>query len=211
MKNTLRLALLSSAVLLAGCASTIRSDVTVFHEWPAELQDKSFVFEQDKSLDDALEYQSYQHLLRTELQRLGFTDAASPKAAALRVGFDYQVSVRDVREIEPVLVDPYWYGGGFYAPRFYRHGGFYDPFYDPFWYGPPIVAYQQSDYRLYQRQLHVDIKRARDGKKLYAVTVHSEGRNPSLAAVMPYMVRSAFVDFPAKSGVARQVKLPLKD
>ncbi|MDP3843916.1 MAG: DUF4136 domain-containing protein [Oxalobacteraceae bacterium] len=211
MKNTLRLALLSIAVLLAGCASTIRSDVTVFQEWPTELQDKSFVFEHDKSLESDLEYQSYQQLLRAELQRLGFTDAASPKAAALRVGFDYQVSVRDVREIQPVLVDPYWYGGGFYAPRFYRRGGFYDPFYDPFWYGPPIVAYQQSDYRLYHRQLHVDIKHARDGKKLYQVTVHSEGRNPSLAAVMPYMVRSAFVDFPAKSGVARQVKLPLKD
>jgi hypothetical protein len=211
MKNTLRLALLSIAVLLGGCASTIRSDVTAFHEWPAELRDKSFVFKPDKSLDKDLEYQSYQQLLRTALQRLGFTDAASPQAAALRVGFDYQVSVRDVREIQPVLVDPYWYGGGFYAPHFHRRGGFYDPFYDPFWYGPPIVAYQQSDYQLYHRQLHVDIKRAKDGKKLYQVTVQSEGRNPSLAAVMPYMVRSAFADFPGKSGVARQVKLPLKD
>ena len=208
---------MASSMLLAGCASTIRSDVTVFHEWPADLQDKSFVFERSKSprndlseLND-LEYQYYQQLARNELTRLGFTDAVAPKAAKLRVAFDYNVKVRDVRMIQPVFVDPYWYDSGFYAPYYYRrdfYGRSFDSFYDPFWYGPPVVAYQQSDYQLYHRQLHIGIVQARDGKKLYQVTVDSEGRNGSLAAVMPYMVRSAFADFPGKSGVARQVELP---
>ncbi|NMM26493.1 MAG: DUF4136 domain-containing protein [Glaciimonas sp.] len=214
MRNV-RLALLAIIVLLSGCASTIRSNVTVFHAWPPESADKSFVFEHKKSLEDDLEYQSYQRLLRAQLQQLGFTDATNPKTAALRVAFDYGVTVRDVRLIQPVLVDPYGYGGGFYAPRFHRRSSFYnpfyDPFYDPFWYGPPVVAYQQIDYQLYHRQLHVGIVQARDGKKLYDVTVDSEGRNSALASVMPYMMRSAFVGFPGTSGVARQVELPVKD
>lgn len=220
MKKLMPLMLLAVSGLLAGCASTIRSDVTAFHAWPAELQDKSFVFDHQKDQKEPqaqmlpvgeLEYQSYQQLLRTELQRLGFIEAANAQAAALRVGFDYDVRVRDVRLIQPVLVDPYWYGAGFYAPRWHHRGGFYDPFYEPFWYGPPVVAYQQTDYQLYHRQLRVGIKRVSDGKKLYEVTVDSEGSNGALAAVMPYMMRSAFTGFPGKSGVAHQVELPIKD
>ncbi|MGV8892668.1 MAG: DUF4136 domain-containing protein [Burkholderiaceae bacterium] len=214
MKNTLhhvRVTLLVLCVLLSGCAATIRSEVTVFQAWPADVPDKSFVFEQKKSLEGDLEYQSYQQLVRSELQRLGFTDAATAKEAALRVAFDYDVKMRDVRVIQPVWVNPYGYGGGFYGPRFYRHGGFYDPFYDPFWYTPPVVAYQQFDYQLYRRKLHIGIAQASNGKKLYDVTVHSEGRISALASVMPYMVHSAFVGFPGTNGVARQVDLPIKD
>lgn len=217
MKRSLCVVLLAISVLLAGCASTIRSNVAVFHEWPADLQDKSFVFERGKPSGNSqsdLEYQYYQHLVRNELNRLGFTDAADLKAAKLRVEFGYNVKMREVRMIQPVFVDPYWYDRGFYAPHYYSrgfYGRFFDSFYDPFWYGPPVVAYQQSDYQLYHRQLHIGIVQASDGKKLYQATVDSEGRNSVLAAVMPYMVRSAFTDFPGKSGVARQVKLPLKD
>lgn len=213
MKNYVRVALLALSIVLSGCTSiaTIRSDVTVFHAWPTELSDKSYAFAHEKSQEGDLEYQSYQQLLRAELQRLGFTETADTKAAALRVAFDYDLKVRDVRVIQPIWVDPYGYGSGFYAPRLHRFGGFYDPFYDPFWYGPPVLTYQQIDYQLYSRQLHVGIVQARDGKKLYEVTVTSEGRNGALAFAMPYMMRSAFADFPGKSGVARQVEIRFKD
>lgn len=211
MKRYIRLALLALSILLSACASTIRSDVTVFHAWPADLSNKSYAFEYENSLEGDLEYQSYQRRLHAELQRLGFTETADAKAAALRVAFEYDVKMRDVRVIQPVWVDPYGYGGGFYGPRFHRFGGFYDPFYDPFWYGPPVLTYQQYDYQLYSRQLHIIIKQARDGKKLYDVTVNSEGRNGGLASVMPYMIRSAFVDFPGKSGVSRQIELRVQD
>ncbi len=38
------------ALLLQGCATTptISSDVTAFHEWPAQMQDKSYAFERSK-------------------------------------------------------------------------------------------------------------------------------------------------------------------
>jgi len=64
---------------------------------------------------------------------------------------------------------------------------------------------------LYQRRLNVAITRAGDGQKLYDVTVVSEGKTNSLPAVMPYMVRSAFTDFPGKSGVPHQVELKVEE
>jgi len=206
MKRGLPLFFLAAlALLLGGCAApTIRSEVTAFHEWPAQLADKSFVFERTKAQDNDLEYRNYENLVRAELRRLGFADAAAAAKAALKVSLAYQVSDRDVRVVQPVVVNPGW-GAPYYGPRWpYRY---YDPFYDPFWYSPPVVSYQESNYRLYRRQLQVGITRAADGKKLYDVTVASEGQTPSLAAVMPYMVRSAFAEFPGKSGVPRRVEL----
>lgn len=215
MKCGLPLFILAAlALLLSGCAApTIRSEVTAFHEWPAQLADKSFVFERTKVQDNDLEYRNYENLVRAELLRLGFADAGAGAKAALKVSMAYQVSDRDVRVVQPVVVNPGW-GGPYYGPRWpYRY---YDPFYDPFWYSPPVVSYQESNYRLYRRQLQVGIARAADGKKLYEVTVASEGQTPSLAAVMPYMVKSAFAEFPGRSGVPRRVELeftqaPAKD
>lgn len=202
--------LVALAFFLGGCAApTIRSEVTAFHEWPAQLADKSFAFERNPAQDNNLEYRNYENLVRAELLRLGFTDAASAAKAALKVNLAYQVSDRDVRIVEPVVVNPGW-SGPYFGPRWpYRY---YDPFfYDPFWRSPPVVTYSESNYRLYQRRLQVGMTRAADGRKLYDVTVLSEGRSPNLAAVMPYMVKSAFADFPGRSGVPRTVTLEFKD
>ncbi len=205
------LLILAAMLLLSGCASTmIRSDVTAFHEWPAQLPGKSFVFERTRAQDNNLEYSSYENLVRAELLRLGFTETAINAKPALKVTLAYQVTDRDVRLVQPIVVHPGGWGPGYYGPRWpgYRY---YDPFfYDPFWYAPPVVSYQESNYRLYKRQLQVAIARTADAKKLFDVTVVSEGQHPSLAAVMPYMVKSAFSEFPGPSGVPRRVELEFK-
>lgn len=202
--------ILLAVLVLSGCAApTIRSEVTAFHEWPAQLPDKSFAFERSRTQDNDLEYRNYENLVRAELLRLGFTDAAAPARAALKVSMAYRVTDRDVRVVEPVVLNPGWGGGPFYGPRWpYRY---YDPFYDPFWNAPPVISYHESNYRLYRRQLQVSIMRASDGRKLHDVTVTSEGQTASLAAVMPYMVKSAFADFPGPNGVPRQVELKFQE
>src|SRR5215210_1386509 len=58
-------------MLMAGCATTIQSEVTAFHEWPDQLPDKSFVFERSAAQENNLEYRSYENLVRAELIRLG--------------------------------------------------------------------------------------------------------------------------------------------
>lgn len=191
-----------SATLLAGCATIIRSEVTTFHELPLELPDKTYVFERNKEQNNDLEYRSYENLVRAELNRLGFVEASSAHPPALKVTLKYSIKVRDVREVYPVVVNPYWYGPAW--------RGYYGPFYDPFWYGPPMVEQREASYQVYTRRLHIMLARIADDKALYETTVVSQGGNGSLAAVMPYMVRSAFTDFPGKSGVPHYVELRMQ-
>lgn len=196
-----------SSIVLGGCAtSTIKSEVTAFHEWPQKLPNNSYVFERTKEQNDSLEYRNYENLVRAELTRLGLVEAPASTKPYLKASLSYSISGRDVREIYPVVVDPYWPGPawrGYYGP-------WQGPFYDPFWYGPPVVEQRMSQYVLYTRRLRVVLAQMADGKRLYESTVVSEGTNGSLAAVMPYLVRSAFADFPGKSGVPHRVELKME-
>jgi hypothetical protein len=213
MRNHLSVFAVTFCILVTGCASTIQSDVTAFHEWPSELRNKSFVFERTNGQENNLEHRAYENLVRSELLRLGLVESANLQSAGLKVAMSYSINVRDIRVVQPVLLDP-WYGSPFYGPRWYGHGyysPFYGPYYSPFWYGPPIVQQRETRYQLANRQLKIVISQAADSRKLYDVTVNSEGTNTLLAVVMPYMVRSAFADFPGKSGVPRRIELKMKN
>ncbi len=209
------LALLAGALLLSGCATTIRSDVTAFHAWPAQMTEKSYRFDAPSRQDDTLEYRSYQGLVRTELDRLGFIEANAPATPELTVAMQFSTTVRPVRVFE--VVDPFWNTRGYWhgyhrGPWAYRSGypGFsphFSPFYDPFMYRQPEFVETIRDG--YERQLEIRIN-ARDGRKLFDVTVRNSSTIFSTALVMPAMVKSAFVDFPGQSGVPRQVELKLE-
>lgn len=211
MKSWLMTAVIAaSGLLLAGCSTpTVRSNVTTFHELPANFLDKSYVFERTKEQDNNLEYRNYENLVRGELNRLGFVEAQEGRTPALKASMRYDISVRDVRVIYPVAIGPYWPGSwgpywrGYYYP-------FYDPFYDPFWNWPPVTEQREENYEVYTRRLRITLAQAASGKPAWETTVISEGGNPSLAAVMPYMVRSAFADFPGQSGSSRVIELKMR-
>jgi hypothetical protein len=204
MKRWLIASLVVLSSMLAGCATpTIRSQVTTFHELPDGMQNKTYVFERTREQDESLEYRAYEKLVRAELDRLGFVETPLSANPALKATFNYSISVRDVREIYPVVVQPY-------GPSPMWHPYYGAMYYSPFWYGPPIVEHQESTYQVFTRQLRVVLARRQDGQKLYETTVVSEGSNGSLAAVMPYLVRSAFADFPGTSGVPRVVELKME-
>lgn len=203
-------AVVALAMLLGGCASTmVRSEVTVFHEWPADLREKVFVFERTREQDNNLEYRTYENLVRTELLRLGFAEASAAHAARLKVGFSYGVRGHDVRVVEAAAAEPFWYGSTLYGHR-WRGRGYYGPYYDPFWPVAPATDYVESSYEVFSRQFKLTIAQVPSGKKLYDVTVASEGATSTLAAVMPYMVRSAFTDFPGINGVPHRVELKMQ-
>lgn len=208
MRTWLLIMSLTLSALLAGCTTTpvVRSEVTAFHEWPAQLQQASFVFEPGPEQQNNLEYRTYQSLIREELQRLGFRVADTAAAAQLKVSFRYDIDARDVRIVESAAMEPGF--APFYSPYwgdpFWGHR--YGPFYDPFWHSG-YRGQRESQYVLYTRRLNITIARAADSRKLFDVTVVSEGRNGNLAGVMPYLVKSAFADFPGPSGVPRRIEL----
>jgi hypothetical protein len=212
-------ALLLGALLLSGCATTIRSDVTAFHEWPAQIDDKSYRFDAPPQAEDTLEYRNYQNLVRAELSRLGFTEANAPATPNLIVAMHFSTTLHAVRVVEPV--DPFWnernYWYGYHAgpwgyrPGYASFGPYFSPyrsaFHDPFIYGPP--AMMETTRNEYERQLQVQID-ARDGKKLFDVTVRNRSTIFSTPTVMPALVASAFANFPGQSGVPHRVDLKLE-
>lgn len=206
MRSWLVIFSIFTAVFLSGCTTAptvVRSEVTAFHEWPADLQNATFTFDPTAEQQNNLEYRAYASLIREELQRLGFRAAENEAAADLAVRFKYGITSRDVRIVEPMMVDP-----GF--PLFRPYGGRYGPYYDPFWHSGYGDRYE-TQYVLYTRKLHITISRTSTGRNLYDVTVVSEGRKPNLASVMPYMVKSAFAEFPGPSGVPRRIELTMDE
>jgi hypothetical protein len=218
MKRFLIAAGAAATLLLGGCASTIRSEVTTFHVWPADLAEKSYVFEAPPAQDDTLELRSYQNLVRGELAKLGFRDAAAGEQPKLKVAMRFTTTDVPVRVLMPtypmsyynsprfMFMSPYhrMYGSR-WGGRRYWGGGWYSPFYDPFW--DPMPMYQEVTRHVYKRELRVAIKSAADGKQLFDVTVHNNSGEMSTPAVMPALVQSAFTGFPGVSGQARRVEL----
>jgi Domain of unknown function (DUF4136) len=214
--KSLGLLVVAGSLLLGGCATTIRSDVTVFHQWPADLQDKTYVFDTPAPSEDTLEYRSYQGLVAGELSKLGFARAGAPEQAKLRVDMAFSTIDRPTRELQ--AFDPFWAGGPYWGPYWGPYRGFYPgryryrywafrPYYDPWMYGP--TEYREIIRHNYERKLNVSIA-DNTGRKLYDVTVQNTSRKQSTPAVMPLLVQSAFAGFPGENGKHKQVDLELK-
>ncbi|HEY5801640.1 MAG TPA: DUF4136 domain-containing protein [Burkholderiaceae bacterium] len=197
----------AAALLLSGCATTIRSDVLSQSAWPADLADKSFVFTQPQT--DSIVYRASENLVRAQLHRIGLTDA-SGSAAKLHVSMDLAEAARDVRVITPVVIDPFWPGYGWHGP--YRMGwrrGWWP--YHPGYGAWGAMGYQESVSTVFQRRLHVTITQAGTDKVLYDVRVENTSRAADPMRVLPAMIVSGFEGFPGQSGVIRRVDVELKD
>jgi len=202
MKRLITAVAAACTLALAGCATTIRSDVTTFHQWPANLTSKTYSIDAPDPADDTLEVRSYLDLVRGQLARLGFTEAGAD--AALKVKMRFRTTDVPVRVVQ--AVDPFWgpssrYG---YWGSPYRRSAFRG-FYDPFWAGP--AGYQVVERHVYQRDVQVAIRSAVDGKPLFDVTVHNNSSSASTPALMPALVQSAFEGFPGPNGGARRIEL----
>lgn len=176
------------------------------------MAEKTFRFVHKEGEPTELERQSYENLIRAELLKLGLAETTNGQEAALTVSFNAMVSAKDFRVVETVVVDSWsgmpWYGPGYYAPYWGGWPG-YSPFYGPFGPGMPVARAQERRYTVFYRELKLNINDATAGRPLYEVTVRSEGRDGNLARIMPYLVRSAFTEFPGKSGTPRIVEMKI--
>lgn len=214
--KSLAILVAATSLLLSGCATTIRSDVTTFQAWPTSLPEKTYVFDSAREPDDTLELRTYQAMVGNELAKLGFTPAADASSAKLKVGVFVSVIDRPTRVFE--ATDPFWmsgspyfgrgyFGRGYYRPYWGSRFGAFGPYYDPWFHGP--MEMRETIRHNYERQLRVAIN-STAGQKLYDVTVQNTSRNKSTPGIMPALVQSAFTGFPAQNGQVRQVELELK-
>ncbi|WP_036169833.1 DUF4136 domain-containing protein [Massilia sp. 9096] len=198
-------AAVSATLLLGGCATTIRSDVTTFNQWPAQLPDKSYAFAPVAQQYNTLELQSYENLVRGQMTRLGFHE--SNQSPALQVSMRFRTVDVPTQVAYPAFAPMYPYSPRFAYMGWRRRywGGWYSPFYDPLW--GPMPAYELETEHRYHRELELSIQQAGDGKRLFDVTVRNISRNVSTPAVMPALVQSAFHDFPGPNGGARVIEM----
>ncbi len=203
---------LTILTLLTGCASTLRSEVTAYHQWPDNAAGRTFSFANAEPGEPSLERQNVENLVRGQLIRQGLLDAAPGQPAQLSVRVDYANEGRDVRVVETVLVDPWygspWYGPGFYNP-YWGWSGFGHPFYRP-WPAVPMARDIERRYTVFRRELKVKIAASDSGRPLYDVTARSEGQEGNLAKIMPYLVEAAFRDVPGPNGQPRVVEVKMK-
>ncbi|MGO4330442.1 DUF4136 domain-containing protein [Cupriavidus sp. 2TAF22] len=199
-------AALLGAALLSGCASTVTTEVTAFRQgnWQNDPP-RTYAFDRAPGQEAQLEDQTYEQWLAQALSGVGFEQVARAQARYL-VRMDYDTNSRLMRVQETTYSDP-WYPG--------PYGPYWGPYYRPWgpwgWggpgYWPPTTTIRDVPVTL--STLRVMFKEAASGTKVYQVTAHHRGEETSLQAAMPYLIRSAFVQFPAENGRPKRVTLPL--
>lgn len=195
--------LLILSMLVAGCASTLRHDVTVFHDLPDAQGEKTFRFAKPDDKHAGLRYATYERIIRAELLAAGFSESDDP---ALEVEFDYSAKRKIIRYVEhgPV-VSPYFAFG-------HRRGWGGFSVAGPLWWGRPGY-YSEHDVERHERILSLkmtDLSTA-ERKLVYESTAVSRGNQPALVAALPLLMRATLADFPGRSGVARQIDLTIPD
>jgi len=194
---------LLGVALLSGCASTITTEVTAFSQgnWQNDPP-RTYAFDHGAGKEGRFEDQTYEQWLAQALTGVGFEQVARPQAHYL-VNMEYDSNAGLMRVQETVYPDP-WYGGPYWGP-YYRPWG-------PWGWGGPGYWPPQTivrDVPVTQSTLRVFFKDAATGRRVYQVTAQHRDENASLQAAMPYLIRSAFVQFPGESGRSRRVTLPL--
>ncbi|WP_432201205.1 DUF4136 domain-containing protein [Erythrobacter sp. W53] len=224
------LKLASVPILLAGlaaCATPFKADVSRFQsELPAPTGESFAVVADDPKLAGGLEFSQYADLVEAQMERLGYTQAASPEDATLLVRFDYGVDkgrerVRTTGGYGAGFGDPFfspWYGfhrRGFYRSRlgfgrgFHRHGfgrgfgrawgyGFYDP-----WFGGPEVR----SYTVFTSGIDMKIDRTASGERLFEGKAEALSRSNRLQHLVPNLVEAMFTDFPGNSGETLRISI----
>lgn len=195
-------------LLLAACASQIKTDVARFHRMPPPQGETFRVVAMDPKKQDSLEFATYAEYVAAEMVKQGYSRAQDAASATLEVRVDYAVSPgqEKIATRPGTTFAPYYYS--WHRRAFYPWGwGPYDPFWGPQWDN------EVYSYTVYTRSMTMDIVRTGQDSAgavpLFEGRVISVGRDNRLPEVMPYLVQAMFTDFPGTSGVTKQVKIDL--
>ncbi|MCP9221657.1 DUF4136 domain-containing protein [Erythrobacter sp. LQ02-29] len=195
---------------LAACASPFSADVSRFRTQLPAPQGQTFaVVAEDPALQGGLEFSQYANYVADEMQRLGYTRAASPETANLIVQFDYGVDNGRERVRSTGLNDPFydpWYGySPYYRRRFYGGWGygFYDPWLAP---GPDIRSYT-----VYNSDIELKIDNRATGQRLFEGRAEAVSTSKRLQYLVPNLVEAMFTDFPGDSGETVRITVKPED
>lgn len=196
---------------LAACATPFNANVTRFQTQLPAPQGQTFaVVAEDPALAGGLEFSQYASLVAAQMQRLGYSQAASPEQATLLVRFDYGVDRGRERVRSTGFSDPFyspWYGyspfgyrsygrfGYSRYPGYYRGGPWAFGFHDPFFGGGGY-----DSYTVYTSEIDMKIDRTADNSRLFEGKAQALSTSNRLQYLVPNLVDAMFTDFPGESG-----------
>lgn len=202
-KRTALIAIVS-ALFLAGCAGSFRSDVSSFHRLQQPSGESVAIVAKDPDKKGSIEFAQYASMVGEELWKIGYRPVSAGKAPDLIVRIDYGID--DTR----TAVRSYGYDYGYGGYGDYGHHGHFGH-HGAYGYGYPGGRSDIRSYPVYTRRLEMEIAGAKvPDANLFESKVISEGRSNRLHEVMPLMVQSMFSEFPGPSGVTREVKIDLE-
>lgn len=186
-------------VLLGGCASKFKADVTRFHDLPPIDGQTVQIVARNPALQDTLEFQKYADLVGARLAGEGFRPPQPDQPSAYIAAIDYGVGEgrEALRDGDGSSVGV-GVGGG-------SRGGL------NVGVSTAFMLSGGDDDAVYVRNLYMDLTRRSDNVRVFEGRAVSEGRNRDLGRIMPYLVDALFTDFPGKSGETRTVKLDVSE
>ncbi len=195
---------------LAACATPFQADVSRFRTQLPAPQGQTFaVVAEDPALAGGLEFSQYADYVAQEMQRLGYTRAASPANANLIVQFDYGVDNGRERVRTTGFADPFydpWYGYGPLSRRRFYGGwgyGLYDPWLSP---GPDVRSYT-----VYTSDIDLKIDDRATGQRLFEGRAEAMSSSKRLQYLVPNLVEAMFTDFPGDSGETVRITVKPED
>ena len=211
----MRTRLIASLLLLAplaACTTPFSAQVTRFHVSPPPPASDTFaVVAADPAKAGSLEFAAYAAQVRDGLVRHGFTEAASPAAAALIARFDYGVGPGQtiIQSTPGFGPGPWGWGGGWGGGFGGWGGGWGGPGWGPGWGGAGWGGWgggwgwnSPQIYTETQFTSHVDlgVRRAADKAAVFEGRAQTTNRSNTLTTNVPNLVTALFVGFPGNSG-----------
>lgn len=200
-----RFALLSLlAAFLTACAPSFNADVSRFTSKLPAPQGQTFaVVADDPELAGGLEFAMYADMVADELEKLGYTEAASPSEATMLVRFEYKVGEgrEVVRTTGSTFYDPYY---GLWRPYYGFRRGYAFGFYDPF-----LAAPEVRSYTVYPSEIEIEIDSTQTGERLFEGRAQAVSRTNRLQVLIPNLIDAFFTDFPGNSG--ETVRITIKE
>lgn len=207
-----------AALGLSACAESLNTTVSRYQAMPAP-QGQTFIVVpgQGMASNGGLEFQRYAGLVAQQLQARGYTPASSTQAANMVVQLGYQVGPGQVRIVEDPLYSSRYGFGGFYDPfwsPFYRpRFGWGSPYSwgwdDPFWYGRGINS-RINSYVEYRSDVELHIRAAGTNQPLFDGRAQARSETNRLDVVVPSLVDALFTGFPGRSGEVVRITIPTR-
>jgi len=202
-------ALLVCVILLSGCATFIRSDISVFHELPPTFAGTTYAMLPFKEQEGSLEHRTYEQAVKRQLDAKGFREALVESAEVV-VFLSYGIDTgREVVRSYPIIGQT-GVSSSYSSGTIQSYGG-YGTFSGTTTYTPTygVIGTGVTSRTEFTRFLELDIvdKNAlaeKRIKRIYEARVVSRGSGGELSAVIPTMIKALFEDFPGKSGSTRR-------